>query len=491
MLTNNNGAAIETANPKELKHNKDTKSPRINPSFDTENFGKPSIDEEQIKKHIEELTEDLHTFPFHVFPQSVREIVRQTNQYLNYHSDFISAALLYAVSLAIGNTFRIKFKGTWEENGVVYMVLVGRPGTNKSHPITFAIAPIMEKDDEYFEQHVSDDKEFDEKMAAFSKGDLSEKPSRKPLKKFIVIDCTPEAVASVHYNNPRGIGIYVDELAGFIKNFNRYNNSGEQEFYLSNWSGKPIIIDRKTGKSVRVSKPFISIIGTIQNAILDELAKDNRSQNGFIDRILFVKPNNLKRHEWVTEDIDSKVKSQWKNILNKLIELQFDHDDENKEIPNYIRYTKEAETIIIEWQKNALAEDEAFNNETIDSISAKIETYIHRFALILQMLKWACGEGGKTAIDAETAKGAIKIAGYFKKQAIEVAEYINNKSPVDRLPEIKKVIYKNISTEFKTADGLKISERFDMPQRTFEYWLNDKTFFKKVRQGVYQKLFND
>ena len=67
------------------------------------------------------------------------------------------------------------------------------------------------------------------------------------------------------------------------------------EFWLSVWSGKPINIDRKTGEPVFIPLPFISVCGTIQNGILNELAKDSRTQNGFIDRILFVMPDNLEK----------------------------------------------------------------------------------------------------------------------------------------------------------------------------------------------------
>ena len=112
---------------------------------------------------------------------------------------------------------------------------------------------------------------------------------------LLVTDFTPEALIEVHKFNKNGIGVYADELASWFKNFNRYNSGSEEQFWLSVWSGKPIRINRKTSEPIFISLPFISVIGTIQPAVLKELAKD-RTENGFMDRILFVIPDDLKKN---------------------------------------------------------------------------------------------------------------------------------------------------------------------------------------------------
>ncbi|KAA6333479.1 hypothetical protein EZS27_018105 [termite gut metagenome] len=111
-------------------------------------------------------------------------------------------------------------------------------------------------------------------------------PEEPAQKKFVVSDITPECLAFVHDGNKRGICLYADELASWFKNFNRYSKGSEEQFWLSVFSGKPIIFDRKGMKrSISVKHSFISVIGTIQKGILKELAKGERNQNGFLDRI--------------------------------------------------------------------------------------------------------------------------------------------------------------------------------------------------------------
>jgi hypothetical protein len=40
------------------------------------------------------------------------------------------------------------------------------------------------------------------------------------------------------------------------------------------------------------------VIGTIRYGVLKKLAKRERNQNGFQDRILFILPNNLEKQYW-------------------------------------------------------------------------------------------------------------------------------------------------------------------------------------------------
>ena len=96
----------------------------------------------------------------------------------------------------------------------------------------------------------------------------------------------------IHAQNKRGLCLWADKLSAWFKNFNRYNSGSEEQFWLSVFSAKTTISDRKNAKSsIFIKRPYISVIGTIQKKILSELAKGERSSNGFIERILFVMPN--------------------------------------------------------------------------------------------------------------------------------------------------------------------------------------------------------
>ena len=66
-----------------------------------------------------------------------------------------------------------------------------------------------------------------------------------------------------------------DELAGWVKNFNRYNSGSESEFWMSVFNHKVAMSDRKSSQSgVFIRNPFLCVIGTIQPKVLTDLSND-------------------------------------------------------------------------------------------------------------------------------------------------------------------------------------------------------------------------
>ena len=193
------------------------------------------------------------SFPISVFPEPIREIISETKACLNYPTDYIASAICFTLSVGIGNNFVAKVKEGWDEHAILYMAIIGRSGVNKSHPLSFAMQPLFELDMNSSVKYQKERKEYDRLLFASrkEKGSKEEKelPVEPVLKKFIVSDITPERLITIHQDNKRGICLYVDELMSWLKNFNRYNSGSEEQFWLSVFSGKPIILDRQGNKS--------------------------------------------------------------------------------------------------------------------------------------------------------------------------------------------------------------------------------------------------
>jgi hypothetical protein len=462
---------------------------KLNPVFDDLN------DSDVLLNHIEKIKEgaamQTNSFPVEVFPLPIQQIIRETNEHLNFPIDFIGASILYAISVAIGNTHKVEVMKGYEQNAVLYLAIVGRAGTNKSHPLTFALNPIEERDKRTYRQYEAEQKEF-EIIANLSKGEREKRSydeATKPTwKKFIVSDFTPEALTTVHQSNKRGIGVYADELAGWFKNFNRYNSGSEMEFWLSVWSGKPINIDRKTGEPVFIPLPFISVAGTIQNGILSELAKDNRTQNGFIDRMLFVIPDDLQKTYWSETELSPTIIQSWEQIISRLLDMPLDYDDTNTPQPKTLRFSPNARKVLFEWQRDNTDQSNKPENEAICGIFSKLEMYAIRFALILEMMRFACGESAKDAISVEAVNGALKLVEYFKQSAIKVRSVISNINPLDKLPIDKQTLYKALPKQFTTETGLQVAKSLGVAERTFKRFLTKQNLFSQLKRGEYQKL---
>lgn len=443
-----------------------------------------------LQQGIEIQERKTNRFPVEVFPLPIQQVITATNENLNFPIDFIGASLLYAVSVAVGNTHSVEVKKGFQQSAVLYIAIVGRAGTTKSHPLSFALQPIVEQDKRTYRQYEQERQEY-EQAVNLSKKEREQQAIDEPTKpvwqKFLLSDFTPEALAEVHKFNKRGIGVYVDELAGWFKNFNRYNKGSEMEFWLSQWSGKPINIDRKTGEPVFIPLPFISVAGTIQKGILNELAKDSRTQNGFIDRILFVIPDNIKKECWSETDLPPVVSENWESIISNLLSLSITNDDTLNPSPEVLKFTPEAKKVLFEWQKANTDQCNEAENEAVSGIFSKMDMYVLRLALILEMMRFACNESNKQAVSIEAVQGAVKLVEYFKSSAVKVNSILSNASPLDKHPADKQALYNALPDTFTTETGLQIAEGLAVAERTFKYFLNEKELFMRISRGEYQK----
>lgn len=433
-----------------------------------------------------------NSFPVEVFPDPIQKVIRATNEDLNFPIDFIGASLLYAASVAVGNTHCVEVKKGFQQSAVLYLAIVARAGTSKSHPLSFALQPIVDQDKRTYRQYEQQRQEYDQAVS-LSKKEREQRIIDDPIKpiwqKFLLSDFTPEALAEVHKFNKRGIGVYVDELAGWFKNFNRYNKGSEMEFWLSQWSGQPINIDRKTGEPVFIPLPFISVAGTIQKGILNELAKDSRAQNGFIDRILFVIPDNIQKEYWSETELHHGISENWDRIISNLLNLSVSQDDTLNPVPEVLKFTTEAKQVLFKWQKENTDQCNQAENESVSGILSKMDMYVLRLALILEMMRYACNESDKHSISVEAVKGAIKLVEYFKNSAIKVNSILSNSSPLDRQPTDKQQLYNALPDTFTTGIGVSIATNFGIPERTFKRFLSDKELFNNPARGEYEKRY--
>jgi len=484
--------------PSHKDYNKDNQNKGVtkvlNPNFD--DLSDPSS---IIINHVDNLlkkgdvknSEGLNPFPVEIFPKAIQEIICATNECLNFPIDFIGSSMLFATSVAIGNTHKIEIKKGWQENAVLYISIVGRAGTNKSHPFSWALKPIEVRDALRFQIFLRDKQEYDNIMS-LSKKERDEKGSNEPIKpvweQHLVTDFTPEALTEVHKYNKKGIGVYADELASWFNNFNRYNKGSEEQFWLSVWSGKPIRINRKTSDPIFIELPFISVAGTIQPGVLYALAA-NRTENGFLDRLLFVVLDDLKKEYWSEVELNPRIAENWNNIISKLLDLSVLQDETNTLQPEILKFSPEAKTILFDWQRKLTDESNNPENEAMSGIYAKMEMYAARLALCLEMMRFACGESDKKNVGIEAVQGAIKLVEYFKKTAFKVHSIISNASPLDKLPRDKQAVYKALPDTFKTSVGVQVAENMGMAERTFKRFLSIRELFNNHTRGEYEKRY--
>lgn len=430
-------------------------------------------------------------FPVHAFPKPIQEIIMATNKCSDYPIDYISASILAATATAIGNSHSIKVKTNWTETPILYMALVGRPGINKSHPLSFAFEPLLKVDkieNEKFKKAYAEYLDYKE----LSTKDKDKSRIIEPLeKKLVVSDITAESLSTILQDNPRGIAVYVDELASWFNNFNRYNKGSEEPFWLSAFSAKPIVINRKLLKgSISIQKPFITVTGTIQTGLLRELADGNRSRNGFIDRILFAYPEQQLKKYWSKKNLPNHITSNWHRIVNDILSFKTNCNEYNVPIPIQIEFSQEAYDSLYEWQRHNTDISNAEADDILKGIFSKLEIYISRFALIIQIQKYICHEDNKDFISKDTIERAIDLTEYFRETAIRVQNSLDGTEILKSMPTDKQELYYSLPAEFTTKEGIEIANQLGVTTNTLKKFLssNKGVLFENFKYGSYLKI---
>ncbi len=451
-----------------------------------------SLNPELIQTHVMQLVEELNAgdFPVNVFPDAIQDIIRGTNDALKFPVDFTACAMLYAASAVIGNSVKIRVNNSWIDGTTLYMALIGKPGTNKTHPLNFALRPIMQRDRANFKEYEQAREQY--KIALMrAKADGGEPPEKPFWQRAIVTDFTPEALAEIHRHNPRGLAVYSDELNGWLKNFNRYNRGSETEFWLSNFSGTQISIDRKSSEPILIPHPQISVCGSIQPGILHELKANNRGENGFVDRILFCYPDNLKKDYWSETELPTQLIKSWDRIVTNLMSLPIHINPDGELEPMILDFTPEAKEKLMQWQRKNTDAANDIENEQLAGVYSKFEIYCVRLSLILEMMSWATRENAnnaRNAVNANAVNGAIRLIEYFRSTATRV-NGILSQNPVEGLDKQKRDFYTALPNEFKTNEGLTIAESMNFPERSYKRFLTENDFFEKLHHGRYRKKF--
>lgn len=431
-------------------------------------------------------------FPLDALPELLAEHVRELHRCNSFPVDYTASSMLFACSVCIGNAVHVKVKEGYTMPPVLWIALVGKPGTIKTHPLELALKPLKERDANAFDQYRIDIRVWEQEQAERKKGTQQDGSTEgtKPRPNWhlhIVTDTTMEALVGKLEHLPRGVGLHRDELSGWWGSMDQYRKGADREKWLSLWNGKQVDAIRKTAGEVLVRRPFVSVCGTVQPGKLYTLGND---QDGFLPRLLFAFPDEQVKPYHATTGIHPQWAEQYAEILDQLLAIPMATED-GKPVPHLVPLSPEALDVFTAWDKVNTDRTNNTEAEGIAGIYPKLECYVHRFALLLEILGAVCAEGGAgevTSIGRSAMEGALKLVEYFEATARKVHFQLFEADAVDRLDESKRRIYTALPSTFATADGSKIANALGMKDRTYRRWLNDGKLFKRIAHGAYQKL---
>ncbi len=253
---------------------------------------------------VEPPVEAYQTFPIDAMPEPAAAFVREGSEAIGCDPAYIALPLLTVLASAIGNTRRLRIKNGWEELPILWAAVVGESGTMKTPAFRLAQKPLREVQAEMFKRYGKDKAAFEaEKLKHDNtlrhwkrapEGEPPESPAEPTPARCLVADTTIEALVPILKDNPRGVLLAVDELAGWFKSFDRYSGGSggaDVAYWLSLFNAEPLIIDRKTGMRVtHVEGTGVWVCGGVQPGVLKQALGVQNLENGLASRLLVAMP---------------------------------------------------------------------------------------------------------------------------------------------------------------------------------------------------------
>jgi len=388
-------------------------------------------------------------FPLQALPKVFSEYTREAAESLCCPEDYIGLSILASAGAIIGNSVTVKIKDDWLEGANLFVAVVGEPGSKKSPGLTAGTRFLREIEQSLWNdyetnkvQHKSKRLQYEVDLSVWKTeakekkfaGETTEKPPIEPeecvVNRLSISDATCEAVATLLQENPSGLILIKDELAGLLKGLNQYRGGkgSDLEFYLSLWNRASLIVDRKGKEAVVVNKPFLSILGCLPPDILPEFYRGGVS-DGFIDRFLIAWPK-AKKQQWSKAVISNSAINCVENCFRRLYDIR----KSTEQI--MLTLTPEAEQVYIEWfnQHHSEMEKADFPN-SLKGCWSKMPAQIARIALIIHCCRQISESAGEN-VDFKSMQSALEFAKYFKLHAIKAYGQVNPKgsgSMVDKL----------------------------------------------------------
>lgn len=427
---------------------------------------------------------DTPLFPLCVFPVIIQSLVKDLMLDPVFSLNYLGATLLFAVSVAIGNSRELVISEGWHEKAMLYMALLGDTGAVKTPHIKFALKPIYNIDNYYLPQYAAQLREW-RRMPSDRRCE-KEKPIPKQL---CFKDFTLESLMSSMTKSPHGLVVLSDELNGWISSFNRYRQGGgDLEQWLSIFSGVPITINRKTQDDIlHIPNPFVGVLGGLQPDILPKVFSGDKMDNGFFYRLLFVNESDDTRPvKWVDQiDLPSNSGDIWEQFIRSIFNSS-GYFDNTMSVKEY-HFSQDAWQWMCHWQ-NEIEERNTQEPRYKTGIFRKVQTYSLRFVLIIHTMREIAGEiDSSNQIDFETAVKATTLADYFYETAQIAYEMVLKDN---RIKDFFRLL-NGLNTFFTTEQALEVGGRMGMSRakvfRLLGVQPNDP-FLRKLKHGKYEKL---
>lgn len=369
----------------------------------------------------------VEPFPLDVLPPIVQEFVTTAARSISCPVDYAAVATLAAASGAIGRSVVLRVKQGYLTSASLYLALVGGSSSGKSPALGAALSPLWRISHGLFT-------EWKEARNTWRAADEATRGDEPVLMRCVTSDPTTEALGPILAANPRGLLVAPDEMTKWIMSMDQYKGGkgGDRPFYLSVWSGAPVLIDRAKHmrEPIVITDPYLTVAGGMTPSMLGSLSEGRGRDDGFLARLLFAFPDRMTR-TYSDAGLPDDLTSAWKELIGRLWLIPMAERD-GRPAPTVLDMADSARAIWTPWVQAHYDEQTADDfPEHLDGSWGKLEAYAARLALILHLLHLASDPTSHldlAPISRRTLEMALRLTSYFKSQTRRVHVAIGGKA---------------------------------------------------------------
>ena len=168
-------------------------------------------------------------------------------------------------------------------------------------------------------------------------------------------------------------------------------------------------------------------------------------------------------------------------------------DEEGYFCSNLLEFSPESESILVNWQhKNTDLQIKNEKQQNYVSAYAKLEIYIWRLALILELIEWSFSEVETipTQININAANNAIKLIEYFRIQLHSYFSLISDVAKIDNIKDPKKrELHEMLPDDFTTAEALILGAKCNLKVSSIKRFIGDDYYFNYLGTAKYSKKY--
>jgi putative DNA primase/helicase len=419
-----------------------------------------------------------------LLPAALRGWVMDISRRMQCPPDFPAVGAMIGLATIVGRrvTVRPKKLDDWSVVPNLWGMVIGRPSALKTPAISEALKPLHRLETLSKEQHETMQRDHEKtklvhaarldaykgklKRAAASGQDLADEPPEEPKeparRRLISMDTTVEKLGELLRDNPRGVLVYRDELAGWFASFERDGREGDRAFYLEAWNGNaPFRYDRIGRGTVDIEAACVSMLGTIQPGVLTRHVSEQIKgafNDGLAQRFqMMVYPDDNGAWSYVDERPDSEAKRRALAVFQRLDEADLsllgatiDPDDDRGRV---LHFSDAAQEVFKAWlgdleQKVRDGDEHAIINEHL----GKFRSLMPSVAALIHLADAAVDLVPPGEISEAAAWCAVEWCAYLEAHARRIYGSALSRSTDAARLLASKIRKRRIGDRFKARD---------------------------------------